>query len=198
MDSFALEHSLKSYSPVTLSRTPGILHSVKFPRIRCRDSAGEQRYLPVDFPGDPTLVLITFQWQQRSVAQAWCEFADRLVQAFDDFEYVELHVVGTGSGLHPPVMTGGLGPVPGSPSLGKRTMLAYVDKRSFRRSLGLLGEQTIYALLVDGEYVVRQAAGMLTRDIAEGLSELLREWEAAENRWTEVQVTRAEAESADE
>lgn len=172
---------------------------MKFPQIRGRNSEGERVYLPVDFAGEPTLVLITFQWQQRSMADAWREFADRLAEEYDDFEYVELFVAGSRGGLHPPVMTGGLTPTPGSGMPDDRMITLHVDKRSFRRSLGLLGEQTIYTLLVDGEYVVRQAAGMLTRDVADGLESLLSEWEDAESRWMEAQASTAEAESgADE
>ena len=156
-------------------------------------------YLPVDFAGEPTLVLITFQWQQRSLVEAWREFADRLAERHDDFDYVELYVVGSRSGLHPPIMTGGLGPNPGMGTPDDRTITVHVDKRSFRRSLGLLGEQTIYAFLVDDEYVVRQAAGMITRDVADGLKSLLAEWEDAQGRWTEARASTAEAESgADE
>jgi hypothetical protein len=167
---------------------------VKFPQIQGRNADGERVYLPVDLGGEPTLVLITFQWQQRSLVEAWREFADRLVEKHENFDYVELYVVGGGSGLHPPMMTGGLGPTPGAGSMDERTLTVHVDKRAFRRSLGLLGEQTIYALLVDGEYVIRQAAGMLTRDIADGLKSLLAEWEDAEKRWTEARSGPGEAE----
>ncbi|MFB6129357.1 MAG: hypothetical protein ABEJ28_00870 [Salinigranum sp.] len=169
---------------------------MKFPRIRGRNADGDRVYLPVDFEGEPTLVLLTFQWQQRAVVRAWREFADSLAEEYDDFEYAELYVTGGKSGLHPPVMTGGLGPTPGSAAGDDRLLSVRVNKRSFRRSLGLPGESTVYALLVDDEYVVRQAAGMLTRDIAEGLQSLLAEWEDAEIRWTEARATRAEAESS--
>jgi hypothetical protein len=137
-------------------------------------------YLPVDFEGDPTLVLIAFSWQQQSLVDSWTEFADRLVEEYEEFEYYRLHVVGREGGLHPPMLTGGLRPTPGTVDGGERTVVVHVNRRSFRRSLGLVGEATIYALLVDDEYVVRRAAGMLTRDVADGLRSLLEEWESAD------------------
>jgi hypothetical protein len=159
---------------------------LQFPRLSGQNGDGDRVYLPVDFEGDPSLVLIAFSWQQQSLVDAWTEFADRLVEEYDSFEYYKLHVVGRESGLHPPMMTGGLSPNPGSVDGGERTVVVHVNRQSFRRSLGLAGEATIYALLVDDEYVVRRAAGMLTRDIADGLQSLLEEWEDADSRWDVV------------
>jgi hypothetical protein len=96
------------------------------------------------------------------------------------------------------MMTGGLSPNPGSVDGGERTVVVHVNRQSFRRSLGLVGEATIYALLVDDEYVVRRAAGMLTRDIADGLQSLLEEWEDADSRWDVVGTTDAVEADGDE
>jgi hypothetical protein len=54
-----------------------------------------------------------------------------------------------------------------------------VNKRQFRRSLGLLGEETVYALLVDDGHVVRQAAGFPVSATVEALLSLLDDWDAA-------------------
>lgn len=157
--------------------------TVNFPKVSARDGTGSRVYLPVDLQGDPTLVVITFSWQQRSLVGVWREFATQLVDRYDRFEYYELHVVGQRTGMTPPMLTGGMRPEPGRGALDERTLLTYVDKGWFRRSLGLLGETSVYALLVDDGYVVRQAAGMLSEDIAGGLESLLAEWEDAERRW---------------
>lgn len=162
---------------------PEKTEEVKFPNVSARDGTGERVYLPVDLVGDPTLVLVSFRWQQRSLVEMWREFASGLADRYDRFEYYELHVVGPRSGMTPPVLSGGMRPTPGRADLGDRTLPGFVDKGWFRRSLGLLGETTVYALLVDGGYVVRRAAGTPTEDVAAGLESLLDEWEDALRRW---------------
>jgi hypothetical protein len=54
-----------------------------------------------------------------------------------------------------------------------------VNKRQFRQSLGLLGEETVYALLVDDGHIVRQAAGFPVSEAIDGLWSLLDEWDDA-------------------
>jgi hypothetical protein len=158
---------------------------VKFPKVSGRGGDGERRYLPEDFDGDPTLVLLTFNRQQRAVVSQWREFAADLADRYDTFDYVQLHVAPRGRGLGPPALaTMAPGPVSAGPRTVQddRRILVFVDKRWFQRSLGILGETSVYAMLVDDGYVVRQAAGMLTRDIAQGLESLLSEWDAAQAR----------------
>ena len=167
---------------------------VKFPKVSGRDAEGNRVHLPVDFEGDPTLVLITFRWQQRSLARSWREFATELEERYDRFEFCELHVTGRGSGMTPPVLSGGMRPDPAPGSMDEHSILLFVDRDHFRRSLGLLGETSVYALLIDDGYVVRQAAGMVTEDIAAGLRDLLEEWDEAEQRWD---VTGADETGAD-
>ena len=54
-----------------------------------------------------------------------------------------------------------------------------VNKRQFRRSLGLLGEDTVYALLVDDGHIVRQAAGFPMSSTVEALWSMLDAWDDA-------------------
>lgn len=166
---------------------------MKFPTVSGRDASGERVHLPVDFEGDPTLVLITFRWQQRSLARSWRQFATELGDRYDRFEFYELHVTGQGSGMTPPMLSGGMRPAPAPGSLDEHSILLFVDRDYFQRSLGLLGETSVYAMLIDDGHVVRQAAGVLTEDIADGLRSLLDEWEAAEQRWDVMGTDEADA-----
>lgn len=173
---------------------------MKFPKVSGRGGGGERRYLPEDLPGDPTLVILTFNTHQRAVVGKWQEFAEELADRYDDFDFTLLHVAGRGRGLGPPSLsTMAPGPVSQSPrGMGDNQVMIFVDKRWFQHSLGILGETSVYAMLVDDGYVVRQAAGMLTEDIARGLESLLDEWEEARSlAWKTDAPVESDADAAE-
>ena len=156
---------------------------MQFPKVRGRAATGEQVTLPADFGGDPTLVLMAFRWQQRGLVESWESVAAHLSEDHPDFEYCELVLVNRkrgmiGGGFARQSMPGFLGlPDMLTADLPDHAIVAPVDKRQFRHSLGLVGEQTNYALLVDDGRVVRGAAGALTDDAAHELESLLGDWE---------------------
>ena len=156
---------------------------MQFPQVRGRTTAGEQVSLPSDFGGDPTLVLMAFRWQQRGLVESWESFAAHLSDDYPEFEYCELVLVNRnrgmiGGGFARQSMPGFLGlPEMLTHDLPDHAIVAPVNKRQFRHSLGLVGEQTNYALLVDDGRVVRGAAGALTDETARDLESLLSEWE---------------------
>ena len=122
------------------------------------------------------MLIVSFQWQQRSLVDPWCSVADRLAERYDDFEYRELLVVDWRSRML-------VGRTRRADLLSDdqhdRMLVLRVNKRQFRQSLGLLGEETVYALLVDDGHVVRQAAGFPDSSTIESLLSLLDDWERA-------------------
>jgi hypothetical protein len=149
---------------------------MRFPRVSGATLAGENVLLPREFEGDPTLLVVSFQWQQRSLVDPWCSVADQLAARYDAFEYYELLVVDWRSRVL-------VGRERRTDLLAddqrERLLVLRVNKQQFRQSLGLLGEETVYALLLDDGHVVRQAAGFPASSTVEGLLTLLRDWEAA-------------------
>jgi hypothetical protein len=165
---------------------------MRFPSVPGRDSDGRRVELPADFEGDQTLVVISFHARQQSLVDSWREFATGLSEEYDHFTYYELFVAGSSSGMLPPTATGGLSPTNARRSLHDRTVVVPVRKGAFRRRLGLLGEQTIYVLLVEDGEVVRQAAGVLTPKTAEALETMLAKYERAQSRWSDLGETAEE------
>lgn len=149
---------------------------MKFPRVAGSNLDGDHLSLPDGFEGDPTLLIISFQWQQRSLVDPWCSVAEQLASYYEEFEYYELLVVDWRSRMligrtrRADLLTG---------DQHDRMLVLRVNKRQFRQSLGLLGEDTVYALLLDDDYVVRQAAGFPVSSTIDGLRTLLEDWEAA-------------------
>jgi hypothetical protein len=149
---------------------------MRFPRVSGSTLDGEHVTLPGAFEGDPTLLVVSFQWQQRSLVDPWCSVADRLAARYDAFDYHELLVVDWRSR----VLVGRTRRADLSRAAQRERLLVLrVNKRQFRRSLGLLGEETVYALLVDDGHVVRQAAGFPVSATVEALLSLLDDWDAA-------------------
>lgn len=170
---------------------------MRFPQVRGREAAGDPVSLPADFRGDPTLVLLAFRWQQRGLVESWESFAARLSDDFPAFEYCELVLVnrrGTvGGGFARQSTPGFLGlPEMLTRDLPDHAIVASVDRRQFRRSLGLVSEQTNYALLVDDGRVVGGAAGALTDDAARRLGSVLSEWDRRECGDTDADAERVD------
>ncbi|ADQ67482.1 hypothetical protein C499_18834 [Halogeometricum borinquense DSM 11551] len=168
---------------------------MKFPSVPGRTTDGRRVHLPVDFEGEQTLVVLSFHQRQQSLVDSWRGFANRLREEYDHFGYYELFVSGGNSGMLPPTAMGGLSPSNARRRLDDNTVFVPVDKNAFQRRLGIVGEQTIYAFLVEDDEVVRQAAGVLTSSTAEALESLLSEYESAQNRWSEIGSDTAEESS---
>lgn len=154
---------------------------MKFPTLPGRDTHDARLTVPDDLDGEQTLLVVTFHRQQRSLVRSWRQFAEELCEEFDHFAYYEL-VVGGRSGMVPPAATGGLSPTDAAQRRHEHTIRISVDKTAFRRRLGMVGEQTIYALLVEDGYVVRREAGVLTPSVSEGLESLLKSYRDAKHR----------------
>ena len=83
--------------------------------------------------------------------------------------------------MMPPTATGGLSQTSATRRQHDNTVRVSVDKAAFRRRLGMVGEQTIYAFLLEDDYVVRREAGVLTPSVAEGLESLLESYRNAKH-----------------
>lgn len=149
---------------------------MRFPRVSGSTLDGGDVSLPEDFRGEPTLLVVSFQWQQRPIVDPWCSVATRLVDRYDGFDYHELLVVDWRSRM----LVGRTRQTSlRSAEQRERMIVLRTNKRQFRRSLGLLGEDTVYALLIDEGRIVRQAAGFPDQSTVDGLSSLLDEWNDA-------------------
>jgi hypothetical protein len=149
---------------------------MRFPRVSGSTLDGTHLSLPEWFSGDPTLLIVSFQWQQRSIVEPWCSVAEQLAARYDAFQFHELLVVDWRSRML-------VGRTRRAELLSsdqhERMLVLRVNKRQFRQSLGLLGEETVYALLLDDDHVVRQAAGFPVSDTIDGLISLLDDWDDA-------------------
>ncbi|MGQ4555903.1 hypothetical protein [Halobellus sp. GM3] len=155
---------------------------MKFPTVTGRDTAGRQLTLPADLDGEQTLLVLSFHQRQRSLVTSWRQFASELCDRFEHFAYYELVAVGSRHGMLPPSTVGGMSPTNARQHVHENTIVLSVDKQAFRRRLGVLGEETIYAFLLEDGRVVRQAAGVLTPSTGQALEALLEAYRDAKGR----------------
>ncbi len=153
---------------------------MKFPTVPGRDTHDARLTLPDDLDGEQTLLVTSFHHRQRSLVGSWRQFAEDLCERFGHFAYYEL-VVGGKSGLVPPATSGGLSQTSATRRQHANTIRVSVDKAAFRRRLGMVGEQTIYAFLLEDDYVVRREAGVLTPSVGDGLESLLESYRDAKH-----------------
>lgn len=153
---------------------------MQFPTVPGRDTHDTRLTLPHDLDGEQTLLVVSFHHRQRSLVGSWRQFAETLCDRFDHFAYYELVVGGT-SGLVPPSVNGGLSRTSATRRRHNNTIRVSVDKAAFRRRLGMVGERTIYAFLLEDDYVVRREAGVLTPSVGEGLESLLESYRDAKH-----------------
>ncbi len=130
----------------------------------------EKVIVPTELHGDYNIVLIAFQqWQQRHI-DTWIPFARKLEDDFPGVAHYEFPIIRKMNVISRTFINEGMRA--GIPDLvaRERTITLYVDKRAFRRSLGLTNEDDIHVLLIDRDgTVLWQEFGRITDDKATSL-----------------------------
>lgn len=147
------------------------LPNLTFPSLRARNLQRESLTLPADLHGELNLGLIAFQqWQQRLI-DTWLPYAQALEKATPGLCYYEFPVIQALNVLARTFINEGMRAGIPDPTARERTITLYTDKEAFRRSLGLLREETIYAVLFDRQgRVYWRAEGEFSDDKAASLS----------------------------
>lgn len=146
------------------------LPNLTFPTLRARNLQRDMITLPAELRGELNLGLIAFQqWQQRLI-DTWLPFARQLEAAQPNLCYYEFPVIQSLNVLARTFINEGMRAGIPDPTARERTITLYTDKEAFRRSLGLLREETIYAVLFDrqgrvywraeGEFTAEQGASL--------------------------------------
>ncbi len=147
--------------------------SAVFPAVATESLAGKKYALPQDFEGDRNLVLIAFERDQQKNVDTWLHQIKQFEQLDSGLRVYELPTI---SRLDPFrrwfINTGMRRGIPDQ-SARARTLTLYLDKSSFKTSLKIDGEKTIYALLVnragqvlwraEGDYDDSKAASLKLR-----------------------------------
>lgn len=123
-----------------------------FPEVRATGLDGAERTLPADLPTELSLVIVLFRDEMDPMADQWARLGHSIeTQHPERFSVVETPVVGRGMKLLGGLATLGIrGQVDGDQEHA-RTLPIYVDKKPFRKKLGLSKEGDVYPFLVHRE-----------------------------------------------
>lgn len=123
--------------------------TAKFPVTRAKNLSGTLLELPTQFGGQINLLFIAFQqWQQNSV-NTWLPLAEQLEEIVPGLQYYELPVIRRMNGFAQAFIDAGMrAGIPGQASRD-RTITLYLEKETFKHSMGITSEDAIQVMLVD-------------------------------------------------
>jgi len=148
---------------------------MKFPIVSGSNLQRKKLTLPQDFQGERNLVLIAFQQWHQTQVDTWIPFARQLEKTHPAVRYYELPTIQRLNTLARTFINEGMRA--GIPDLvaRERTITLYLDKRAFRETLQLPGEDDICVLLLDRQgRVLWRAEGAFTPDKGESLAAAIR------------------------
>lgn len=147
-----------------------------FPETRATDLDGGDLTLPTDLPAEFALVIVLFRDEMDPLADQWARLGHSIEERHPErFAVVETPVVGRGMKLFGDLATVGIrGQVNGDQEHA-RTLPVYVDKKAFRKKLGLSKEGEVYPFLVhrDTGRILWAGEGEIDMDEVKALEEAL-------------------------
>jgi hypothetical protein len=127
----------------------------RFPPLRAEALSGRKYTLPDDLGGRANLVFVAFRREQQATVDTWLPYAGRLAAANPALRFYEMPTISRGYVVMSPIIARGMRGGVTDPAAREATITLYTDVRAFRRALGLPSDDTVYALLLDREGVVR-------------------------------------------
>jgi hypothetical protein len=145
-----------------------------FPNIDGKDLEGKNVRIPKNLHGDLNVLIVAFeQWQQEQV-DSWVGFLRGLKEKFHGFDFYELPTLGSEYRLARFFIDGGMRAGIPSNATRRHTVTLYLDKRDFKRALGIENEKSIrlYAIGRDGR-VYWCGSGPFDAETASGLERIV-------------------------
>ncbi len=121
-----------------------------FPPVQGVRLDGTEVAIPADLPADATVLVVSFRDDLDALADQWARLVERLAEAHDGRVAVwELPVMGRAMRHLGEVGTLSVRGQVDDETERARTVPVYVDKKDFRKTLGLRGSNEVTAFLVD-------------------------------------------------
>ncbi|MBN2549474.1 MAG: hypothetical protein JXB15_09975 [Anaerolineales bacterium] len=152
------------------------MNTYKFPQVTGKNLLRQTINLPEGLQGRYNLVIIPFyQWHQWTV-DTWIPTARRLEQEYLGFCYYELPTIRRMNYLSRGFINEGMRMgIPGK-TTRERTITLYLDKKSFRRDLGIPHEEDVFAILIDQQgNILWRSDGEYSPEKGASLEDLLKE-----------------------
>lgn len=121
----------------------------RFPEVQGTNLDGKDFQLPRDFEGTLNLVFVAFQREQQLMVNTWLPTADLLENIHPELRFYELPTISRMNPFARWFINTGMRSGIKDPKSRRKTITLYLDKESFRKDLGIPGEDNIHILLVD-------------------------------------------------
>ncbi|MHB1021450.1 MAG: hypothetical protein ACYC46_10575 [Acidobacteriaceae bacterium] len=125
------------------------LESAAFPALQATNLARQPMQLPQDFAGKRNLLLIAFTREQQRDVDSWIPAARKLEQQYPELRYYELPTLARNNPLFRWWVNSAMRSGIPEEQARERTITLYLDKKNFRRKLGIANEKQISVLLID-------------------------------------------------
>ena len=122
---------------------------LEFPRVTGTNLKRQKYSLPNDFEGELNLVLVAFLREQQLMVNTWLPTADLLEKIHPELRYYELPTISRLNLFARWFINTGMRSGIKDPKSRQRTITLYLDKKPFRKAMGIPDEENIYIFLVD-------------------------------------------------
>ena len=120
--------------------------------------------LPGALKGKLNLVLIAFWRRQQREINTWLAYLEPWKKKYPGLRFYEFPTIRSGMRFFRFFIDGGMRSGIPDKSARQRTITLYINKKPFRKALGLPHERSIYALLIDKQgRVFWKASGVATK-----------------------------------
>jgi hypothetical protein len=146
-----------------------------FPTVEGSNLERRKFKLPLDLEGELNVVIVPFKQYQQFSVNEWMPYLKEFKQRFPSIEYYEVPTLAKGYTAMRFVIDGGMRS--GIPSIEtrNRTITLYINKRKFKRKLGIETENIIYIYLLKDEKILWETTGTPTDDKVQKLEKNIKE-----------------------
>ena len=150
-----------------------------FPSISGATLDGAPASLPDDLVAESNLLVVTFHESQDPLSDLWILLARRMAAESEGrLEAYEVRIAGRSPRVLRPVIEDTLAAQAEDDDERGRTMAVHVDRKAFRRRLGLRTDDGVYVFLVGRDGRIRwRGQGSLTPELVGGLERALEKGE---------------------
>ncbi len=147
----------------------------KFPEIKGRNLEGKNYTLPYTLEGKYNIVIVPFLQYQQLIVNPWVDYLAKLQKKFPFFEFYEIPTLSMGYTPMRFMIDGGMKAGIADLKARQRTITIYINKRKFKKKLGIKTEKTIYLYLLKNDEILWSDKGELTENKGKSLEDFLEE-----------------------
>lgn len=148
-----------------------------FPAVEGSNLEGKKFKIPFDLDGELNLVIIPFLQYQQFTVDKWTNLLSSLEQKYSSFRYYEIPTLSIGYIPMRLMIDGGMRA--GIPSIQtrNRTITIYINKKKFKKKLGIKTEETIYLFLLKNNEILWEESGSPSTEKIEDLEQNIKKYQ---------------------